>query len=759
MLTTIVAVVFFKRMIPSWRRTTTNTTNTTDELVVDEDDRMTDETLLLGGEEDVNNIGTALDEYIKDDHRFGMTLNNAVKQGNIKLLDDLLSRKLHQSLKEETTNSESFKSILQLLLTNKKINYTILGKCSIIHVSVMRQDLEMINYLTEGNNYIPDSVIRKMLLIKTSRNNDTILHLACKTGNYQIIQCILTLLKDEYHILKFKQVAMPVEVVSASTLETVSDALVKKEESVQKKSISSEYLSYYYDKMATWTDEIKKVIPSSPEKVSFLSLFKKKEPEKEMEMKINIDELNDEKYTPLFCAILAKSSQETIQTLVDLGSDLYLTTIFNENVFHICVKSGSIELLPHLLLLVDEDKMIDMLLHADKEGRTPFHLCAQTGNTEICRMLIDQYKSLEILDRVLKLRDGSGRVAYQTAREEYGESNKDFCKLIHQHMPTALLLEVDDRIKKGEREKTLLNEVSNGLSGMELRDSLLIMEDERSNLSDWELIQAPNNSTKLAHDILMSAPQKFKESQPNKKSDKIKLTSHDQEQESIFDFVRQQGYPIEKHETVTSDGYVLQIHRIPHGNLNSLMLFKDEILLEDELERRKKKKRPVVFLQHGVFNSSSAWLIGGQKYSFAFMLADAGFDVWLGNNRGVQFSRKHISWNSFTDKEFWKFSFTEMAKFDFPAQIKYVLKFTQVEKLSYVGHSQGTTQAFVALTLFPELQKKLDMFIALAPVCSLKHQQSKLLAMVTKMNTEMLFSTLEGIGIGEIGATQRKFFF
>ncbi|EFC48216.1 predicted protein, partial [Naegleria gruberi] len=225
---------------------------------------------------------------------------------------------------------------------------------------------------------------------------------------------------------------------------------------------------------------------------------------------------------------------------------------------------------------------------------------------------------------------------------------------------------------------------------------------------------------------------------------------------SIFDFVRQQGYPIEKHETVTSDGYVLQIHRIPHGNLNSLMLFKDEILLEDELERRKKKKRPVVFLQHGVFNSSSAWLIGGQKYSFAFMLADAGFDVWLGNNRGVQFSRKHISWNSFTDKEFWKFSFTEMAKFDFPAQIKYVLKFTQVEKLSYVGHSQGTTQAFVALTLFPELQKKLDMFIALAPVCSLKHQQSKLLAMVTKMNTEMLFSTLEGIGIGEIGATQRN---
>jgi len=39
-------------------------------------------------------------------------------------------------------------------------------------------------------------------------------------------------------------------------------------------------------------------------------------------------------------------------------------------------------------------------------------------------------------------------------------------------------------------------------------------------------------------------------------------------------------------------------------------------------------------------------------------------------------------------------------------------------KLSYVGFSQGTAQAFAALSIHPGLNDKVNVFIALAPAMS-----------------------------------------
>uniref|UniRef100_T1IT67 Partial AB-hydrolase lipase domain-containing protein n=1 Tax=Strigamia maritima TaxID=126957 RepID=T1IT67_STRMM len=146
------------------------------------------------------------------------------------------------------------------------------------------------------------------------------------------------------------------------------------------------------------------------------------------------------------------------------------------------------------------------------------------------------------------------------------------------------------------------------------------------------------------------------------------------------EFIKFYGYPAENHTVYTTDGYILTMHRIPHGksNINGT------------------GKRKPVLLIHGVLVTSSLFLDSG-KPSLGFYLADKGYDVWLGNMRGTFYSR-HKKYSR-KNKKFWDFSWDEIAQYDATAMIDYVLKETGFTKLPYIAHSMGTTvSGFVALS-------------------------------------------------------------
>ena len=58
------------------------------------------------------------------------------------------------------------------------------------------------------------------------------------------------------------------------------------------------------------------------------------------------------------------------------------------------------------------------------------------------------------------------------------------------------------------------------------------------------------------------------------------------------------------------------------------------------------------------------------------------------------------------DPGFWDFSWEEMGTYDIPAIIDFVLAKTGQSQVSYVGHSEGTTQIFAAASLAPAYYKE-----------------------------------------------------
>ena len=128
-----------------------------------------------------------------------------------------------------------------------------------------------------------------------------------------------------------------------------------------------------------------------------------------------------------------------------------------------------------------------------------------------------------------------------------------------------------------------------------------------------------------------------------------------------------------------------------------------------------------------MFDSAAAACCDGSS-SMAFFFADAGFDVWLNNSRGNYYSRDHKYLDPDVDEEYWNFSFHELGMYDTPAVFNFILKYTDMDNLTYFGHSQGTTQMFAALCENPEFfRDKINLAVMIAPVLAVHNASSKVL--------------------------------
>jgi lysosomal acid lipase/cholesteryl ester hydrolase len=85
---------------------------------------------------------------------------------------------------------------------------------------------------------------------------------------------------------------------------------------------------------------------------------------------------------------------------------------------------------------------------------------------------------------------------------------------------------------------------------------------------------------------------------------------------------------------------------------------------------------PVVFLLHGILGSADDWIVHSKEDAPAFRLADKGYDVWLGNNRGNKYSLKHNSLDYMKHEDYWRFSFEEMGDHDARAMVNNIKKLT-----------------------------------------------------------------------------------
>ncbi|XP_075230258.1 uncharacterized protein LOC142329474 [Lycorma delicatula] len=176
------------------------------------------------------------------------------------------------------------------------------------------------------------------------------------------------------------------------------------------------------------------------------------------------------------------------------------------------------------------------------------------------------------------------------------------------------------------------------------------------------------------------------------------------------ELIKRQGYLFEEYKVITEDGYILLLTRIVTGNLTSY--------------------NPVLII-HGFLGTSEQFLLMGHDHGLAPILADNGFDVWLGDQRGNVYSSSHVNYKR-NNPKFWDFSIHENGIYDIPAFINKIQKVTKAPQISLIGYSMGGSTFLIAGAEKPRyIAKNVKLSVLLGPFyCPPRAHRSPLLDIV-----------------------------
>ncbi|KAG6889111.1 hypothetical protein C0995_003680 [Termitomyces sp. Mi166 len=254
------------------------------------------------------------------------------------------------------------------------------------------------------------------------------------------------------------------------------------------------------------------------------------------------------------------------------------------------------------------------------------------------------------------------------------------------------------------------------------------------------------NRSRILFNSLSPGPPRSSPPQASKSDDELRAAERILKASDFSDLCRIYRYTPEEHVVLTKDGYLLGLHRLPAPKG------------QQRVGRNTSTGKPVVYLHHGLLMNSEVWVcLTDEQRALPFVLAEQGYDVWLGNNRfvvvssflpvqrerscnnrGNKYSKKSIH-SGPNSAAFWDYSIDDFAWHDIPDSIEYILDITKSAKLSYIGFSQGTAQAFAALSIHPQLNEKINVFIALAPALSPAGLANNIVDGLMKASPTLLF--------------------
>lgn len=139
--------------------------------------------------------------------------------------------------------------------------------------------------------------------------------------------------------------------------------------------------------------------------------------------------------------------------------------------------------------------------------------------------------------------------------------------------------------------------------------------------------------------------------------------------------MKHHGYAWEAVKVPTEDGFTLTAFHIT-----------GKIAEDGSTVTREPTEAPVV-VQHGLGSDAATWLWSYTSgVPLPLQLYDNGFDVWMTNSRGTDYSQEHETLTN-KDQAFWEYSWAEMGKYDAKANIQKVIDLTGFEKILYLGYS------------------------------------------------------------------------